>query len=245
MKTMFKVLSFAAILAVAAAPAAYASEVFNAQLTQGPGSTPAAKVYFGTGNPNTNFAVNGDGTVQLGLKAAVRGVAQPIVSSGMDYSVTPGQQPHSPGHFDWNFTFSANTGGATLDAYTYLITLTDDAHPAITNTFDPSLTNGNALATSAGVACNGTTPPPCPAYNSATDNGFQNSENLAFGYLPGYGFNSTDEITIVFTATSVGDGHVVTDTINVVPTPEPSSLIFLGTGLLGGLGTMIRRRRIA
>jgi hypothetical protein len=164
----------------------------------------------------------------------------------MDYSVTPGQEPKSPGHFDWNFTFSANTGGVALDAYTYSITLTDDDNPFILpHTFDPSLTDGNGLATSAGSVCNGTTPPPCPAYNSATDDGFQNSENLAFGYLPGYGFNSADEITIVFTATSVADGHVVTDTINVVPTPEPGSLVFLGTGLLGGLGTMIRRRRIA
>src|ERR1700744_5342717 len=84
MKTMFKFLSLAAILAVAAAPVAHATEVTNSPLG-GPG------VYFGGGNPDCCFAVNTDGTVQLGLKAAVRGVANPILPSGMDYFVTPGQ----------------------------------------------------------------------------------------------------------------------------------------------------------
>jgi hypothetical protein len=51
MKSTFKFLSFAAILAVAVSPAARADEVTNSSLTQGPG------VYFGTGNSNSGFDV--------------------------------------------------------------------------------------------------------------------------------------------------------------------------------------------
>jgi PEP-CTERM motif len=248
MKSMFKILSFAAILAVAAAPAAHATEVFNSGLG-GPG------VYFGSGNPDCCFAVNTGGTVELGLKASIRGVANAIIPSGMDYSVPPGHgaPPNSTGDVLWNFDFSVNTGSAALDAYTYLITITDDQHPALTHSFDPDPATlaDDAIASSSGT-CNGPTKAtptvpsvPC-AYNPATDNGFQNSENIGFGFLPGFNVNSSDSYTITLTATGAGlPGGSLTDTIDVVPTPEPSSLVFLGTGLVGVAGKLIRRRRAA
>src|ERR1700743_383572 len=98
MKSMFKFLSFAAVLAVAASPAARA-ETFNTPLGGVSGT------YFGTGNPDTTWDVNTNGKLQLGLKAQVRGVAAPIVPTGEDYSVTPGPGKSST-TLTWNFTFS-------------------------------------------------------------------------------------------------------------------------------------------
>jgi hypothetical protein len=238
MKSMINVLSFAAILAVAASPAAHASEVFDTSLG-GPG------VYFGTGNPDGNFAVATDGTVQLGLEAITRGVAPPIVPSGNYYAITPGTG--KPGDTTWNFVFSVNTGSSALNAYTYSMTITDDV-TSLTNTFDPdpSSITDDALVNGSGTVCNGGGTPVCTKpYNAANYDGFQNSENLGFGFLPGFNVNSTDEYTISLTATPTG-GSAVTDTINVGPaTPEPSSLVLLGTGLVSGIGTMLRRRRKA
>jgi PEP-CTERM motif len=229
MKTMFKFLSFAAILAVAAVPAARADDL------GGPG------VYWGKGNVDGNFTIATDSTVQLGLKAITRGVAPPIPQLGDTYKYKPGVQ--------WDFVFSAYTGASTLDAYTYSITITDTTNPS-SATFAPDSTfiTDDALVNSSGDICNAFGQPNCTTpYDPANYDGFQGGEYPGFGFALGTGFNpnSYDHYTIVFTATPTGAGSVVTDTINVVPTPEPSSLVFLGTGLLGGLGTMIRRRRIA
>jgi PEP-CTERM motif len=238
MKTIFKFLSLAAILAVAASPAAHATEVFNAQLTQGPGTTSAAKVYYGSGNINAGFDVAQFGTLQLGLEAVTRGVG-PITPSHNDYLYTPNAGTLA----NWDFAFSVNTGTSQLSAYTYQISIKN-----LTNgqqiSGDPTL-GFNAQSNGSTVACNN-----C-AY-SGSNNGFQNAENLGFSFLqspgvPPLGFqfdpNAADTYQITLTAYSQGV-EVAADSINVLPTPEPSSLVFLGTGLLGGLGTMIRRRRI-
>src|SRR5665213_325453 len=229
MKTMFKFLSLAAILAVAAAPAAHA-DAFNSQLTQGPGSTTNAKVYYGSGNPNSGFDVVTAGNVQRGLEAVIRHHG-PLTSSYNNYFYTPGPaaSPDPSTQSNWDFVFSVNTGSDTLSDYNFqidILNVTTGQHVGGSPTVGP-----NAQSNGSVVACNN-----C-AYNK-NNNGLQNSENLGFSFLQsagtapaGFQFdpNAADTYKITLTATGAGlPGGSLTDTINVVPTPEPSSLIFLG-----------------
>jgi len=220
MKSMFKFLSFAAILAVATSPAARAD-------TNSPLSAPG--VYFGTGNVNAGFNVVDSGNLELGLSAITR-FQGPITPVGNTYAYVPG--PGGPPNVDpndatWDFVFSVNTGTAALNTYTYNLIITDTTTGATTSGDPSSPLLGNATPTDG-------------------SHGFQNAENLGFSFLRtplAFNPNALDSYTIELTATS--GTTVVTDTINVVPTPEPSSLILLGSGLMGVAGKFIRRRRIA
>lgn len=235
MKTVFKFLSFAAVLAVSASPAAHATVAYNSSLTQGPG------VYFASTTANSGFDVVTDGTLQLGLEAITRHIG-PITPDANNYFYSPG--PGTPASLStWDFEFSVNTGTAPLSTYSYDINILDVTTGQHVD-FDPTLLPDNGQSSGSTVVCNGN--PSC-AYNGA-NTGFQNAENLGFSFLStpfgGFNPNAADTYQITLSATP-GSGSVVSDTINVIPTPEPSSLVFLGTGLVGGIGTMLRRRRIA
>jgi hypothetical protein len=136
----------------------------------------------------------------------------------------------------WDFAFSVNTGTDPLSAYTYNIGITNDTtHVPLSG--DPTGLGNAQVGASPCAAC---------AYNGAND-GMQNAENLGFSFLSvplNFDSNAADNYTITLTATPVTGGAASTVSINVdAETPEPSSLLLLGTGLLGLAVIVFRKTR--
>jgi len=170
--------------------------------------------------------------LELGLSAILRFTGA-ITPTGNDYTVPLGT---SGGDALWDFSFSAYSGTDALSAYTYSLTITDQATAASVS-FDPTLLPDNSYWT--GGANIG-----APAAGAETstkdldsDDGFQNSENLSFSFLSsalGFNPNSTDPYLITLAATPVSgtvDASVsieVNQPASAVPEPRFSSIAMGG-----------------
>ena len=220
------------ILAVAL-PVALIAAPLQAQFT--PTSTVAplpGATFGGSGIPNTSVAQKTYDGVTLGLTATARYSNPTVTDNGAGtYYATPGND--GGGLAKWNFDFYL--GGANASNYTYRLfydfdpaagTLIPD-HGMFNLAFAASQDSWNP-----GFAFLNSTIPGIvddPTYAS-----FDPTVSGDYTFAIGQYDQSGNEVNLV--AIDVQSG--------VVATPEPASMMLMGTGLLG-LGGFVRRRRKA
>jgi hypothetical protein len=214
---------------------------FDTSLTSPPG------LYFGTGNSNTNFTTETNGTTELGLSVITRyiGPIDPGAGSNV-YAVTSGTTsvPGKTGS-SWGFDFSIDTqyagGTDVLDDFTYSLNITDLTTNNVGPTFNPLVSIGD----NTGFGSTGKT---ANTVNPAAQWGAQNSESLSFaGFLPGYDVNAKDLYQITLTEMDLNGSVIETDQVFAnatgAPVPEPTSIVLFGTLALGAV--VLGRRRLS
>lgn len=207
-------ISMAAAWSAIAISSASAAVVDNTSLISPPG------VYYGSGNANGNFAVDTENGVEIALRAHLAFVGN-IVPSGNWYQAPVGL--HDPGHALWNFDYSVFAGTQSLDGTNALITITD-FRTGHTGSFNPSLVPDNA--------------------HPSSGTGYQNSENLMFGFVPGFDASANDLYKFDFTLTG-GSLQAPLEVVAFVQigsgVPEASTWAMLLLGF-AGIGLLARRR---
>jgi hypothetical protein len=180
-------------------------------------------VYFGTGNPNGDFATTtadyGSGnTMTVALRGAIAFGPLIIPTAGNDYACS-GAQLCS---VQWSV---ATTGGLNVANCNYLLSIQD-------------LTTGKSVSADPSLSAWGN------AKNSSI--GFQNSEQLGFSFLQlPLDWQQTDSVAFYLSATptgALGADPTVEMGFNTA-VPEPSEVVLMSSfaGVLG-FAVLLRRR---
>jgi hypothetical protein len=221
-RTFLKLLA-AGAAATSIVSAAHAAVVYDTSLAS-PG------FYNGTGNPNEGFTVNTVGGIELGLGVNNRfvGPVHPTTTNLYDVAVGFSTFPLAK----WNFEYSVNLGnsGLTLGNVQTLLTITNLANFQ-TISFNPFLISDNAHFDGTNTFNGGGA--------SASDVGFQNSENISFfSFLnPAFGWdpasNGSYLITLALFNATGAPLLAVDEQINATPIPAALPLFAGGAGVLG------------
>jgi hypothetical protein len=224
-------------------PSAQAGVINNTSLVSPGSGSPG--FYNGTGNASTNFAVDTEGNLELGLSVVTRGVGGgPIIPrpGSNVYKVITSAGPLAT----WNFEFSADTragGGADVLAnFLYALTILDVSSGASVAPFDPVrlITDNASFGPTGRIGSSAPT-----GVNVATQWGAQNSENVGFGFLLGPAFHARAqdlyEITLSASPASGGPAVASVSVFADATSPEPGTMVLLGTALIG-LASLARKR---
>ena len=205
--------------------------------------------YFGTGNPNSGWAVDSENGVEIGLAANLRFIG-PITPSGSTYTAPTGT---SAGDALWDFLFSVDicpncttSPPPVLTGYTADLKLQDVGLGTITSTANNVLLipDNNCVGGSPATVVGS---PHAGSCDLTKDWAAQNAENLSFTGVasllgdPNFNPNLADTYIFTLTLSSPAGSQLAQTSITVNTVPEPSSLALLACGLLGFYG--VRRRK--